>query len=165
MFKNLFKRKEDSNGGRVTLDNPVKGKIIKLEEVPDEVFAQKMLGDGFAVDPLEGAVYSPVDGEVKVLFPTLHAVAIETDEGIELLIHIGIDTVELNGEGFSSVIKLGDKVKKGDLLVNFDIETIKKSGKSPITPVIITNMDKVEEINIEYGDKEFGDKAADIKLK
>lgn len=165
MFKNLFKRKGSSDGGTVKLSNPVKGQIIKLEDVPDEVFAQKMLGEGFAIDPAEGAVYAPVDGEVKVLFPTLHAVAIETSEGLELLIHIGIDTVELNGEGFTSNIKLGDKVKKGDLLVNFDIETIKKGGKSPITPVIITNMDKVENLDIQYGEKEAGVEVVNIELK
>lgn len=165
MLKNLFKRKEHSKGSKIILTNPVKGKIIKLEEVPDEVFEKKMLGDGFAIEPLEGAVYSPIDGKIKVIFPTLHAVAIEIDKGIELLIHIGIDTFELNGEGFSSVVKLGDKVKKGDLLLNFDIETIKKDGKSPITTVSITNMDKVEVISIEYGDKEVGDSAAYIELK
>lgn len=165
MFKSLFKKKDNPKGGRITLVSPTRGKAIKLEEVPDEVFAQKMLGEGFAIEPLEGAVYSPVDGEIKVLFPTLHAVAIETDEGLELLIHIGIDTVELNGEGFKSNIQLGDRVKKGDLLINFNLELIEEKGKSPITPIIITNMDRVKNLEFQYGDKDLGDDILNIELK
>ena len=124
-----------------------------------------MLGEGFAVDPDQGAVYSPIDGEIRALFPTLHAIAMETDEGLELLIHIGIDTVELNGEGFTSNIKLGDRVKRGDLLIQFDIDLIKERGKAPVTPIIITNMDKVKGIEFEYGRKKVGDRAMTIELK
>lgn len=165
MFKNLFKQKDGSSGGSVIISNPIKGEVIKLEKVPDEVFAQRMLGEGFAVDPDQGAVYSPIDGEIRALFPTLHAIAMETDEGLELLIHIGIDTVELNGEGFTSNIKLGDRVKRGDLLIQFDIDLIKERGKAPVTPIIITNMDKVKGIEFEYGRKKVGDRAMTIELK
>lgn len=165
MFKNILKNKDKSKEDFLVLYNPIQGKIISLEEVPDEVFAQKMLGEGFAISPIEGSLYSPVDGEIKMLFPTLHALTIETKKGIELLIHIGIDTVELEGTGFNSHIKLGDKVKKGQILINFDIETIKKQKKSLVTPVVITNMDKIDSIKIEYGDKKIGEKVLIAELK
>ncbi|MBC8589602.1 PTS sugar transporter subunit IIA [Wansuia hejianensis] len=167
MFKNLFKKKDvnSSNDRKVDIFSPIKGEVITLENVPDEVFSGKMLGDGFAVKPVGNQVYSPVSGEVKVLFPTLHAVAIQTPEGLEVLVHIGVDTVELNGEGFTGHVKVGDKVKQGDLLVSFNKETIEQKAKSSITPVIITNMDAVMEISIDYGDKEANEKAGTIKLK
>lgn len=165
MFKNLFKKKSGSRGGSVILLSPSKGEVIRLQEVPDKVFAHKMLGEGFAVDPQEGLIYSPVDGVIKLLFPTLHAVSIETDEGLKVLIHIGIDTVDLNGQGFTTNIKLGDRVKKGDLLMKFDIEIIKENGKSPITPVIITNTENVKNFNFDYGFKNPGDIVLSVELK
>ena len=110
-----------------------------------------MLGDGFAIIPKGNKVYAPIAGEIKVLFPTLHAVAIETTEGLELLIHIGIDTVELKGEGFTGHVKVGDMVKQGDLLITFDEEIIKSKATSIITPVLITNMDIISSISVDYG--------------
>lgn len=166
MFKNLFRRKGNSAETKsLDIFTPIAGEIISIEDTPDEVFAGKMLGDGFAIKPHDNKVYSPVSGEIKVLFPTLHAIAIETQEGVELLIHIGVDTVELDGEGFSGHIEVGDKVKKGDLLVSFDKDIVETKAKSSITPIIITNMDIVEEISIEYGNKSKGQKAATVKLK
>ncbi len=102
------------------LMNPMEGEIVALEEVPDEVFSEKLLGDGFAIKPYRNKVYSPVDGIIKFLFPSNHALAIETEEGLEILIHIGIDTVNLNGEGFKVYIEEKEKVKKGQLLVSYD---------------------------------------------
>lgn len=166
MFKNLFKRKGDSEKeGNISIYNPVEGEVISIEETPDEVFAGKMLGDGFAIKPQGNKVYSPVAGEIKVLFPTLHAVAIETKEGLEVLVHIGIDTVGLNGEGFTGHVKVGDKVQQGDLLVSFDKDIIEEKAKSSITPVIITNMDIVENISINYGKKAANEKLGTIILK
>nr|WP_300003120.1 PTS glucose transporter subunit IIA [Tissierella sp.] len=165
MFKNLFKKdnKEAKEDG-ITIFNPIDGEIVSLEEVPDEVFSQKMLGDGFAIKPTGEKVYAPIAGEIKVLFPTLHAIAIETKDGLELLVHIGIDTVELKGEGFEAHVKLGDKVKAGDLLVSFNKKIIEDNGKATITPVIITNMDLVKDLSMDYGVKNANDKVAVAKI-
>lgn len=165
MVKNIFKKKNDLKENSIVLYNPIQGRIVDLEDVPDEVFAQKMLGEGFAIIPSQGKVYSPFDGVIKMLFPTFHAVTIETKEGVEVLIHIGIDTVELEGLGFKSNIKVGDKVKKGKLLIDFDMEIIEKKGKSLITPIVITNMDKLENLKFEKGIKDTGEPVLIAELK
>lgn len=123
--------------------SPITGRIIQIEDVPDEVFAQKMMGDGLAIEASEGKAYAPVSGELTVLFPTYHAFGIRTPEGIEVLVHIGINTVELMGIGFNAHKKQGDIVKTGDLIVSFDIELCKSKGKSLISPVLITNMEQI----------------------
>lgn len=117
---------------------PVKGKRKLLEKVNDEAFAQKMMGDGIAVIPSSGEVFSPVDGEVTMLFPTNHAIGLKSDDGIEVLVHIGIDTVELNGEGFSSYVKQGDKVEVGSPLLSFDLNKVSAQYETDIM-IIITN--------------------------
>lgn len=144
----LFKRKK-----YVDVYSPMDGILVKIEEVPDPVFAQKMVGDGIAVEPAKGLVVSPVDGTVIQLFPTKHALGIRTKEGLEILIHIGMDTVEMKGDGFESFVSEGDRVKIGDKLIAFDIEKVK--GKHPLTsPVIITNGDIVDKIEKVEGLKE-----------
>lgn len=150
--------------GSAKLVNPIDGEIVSLEQVPDEVFAGKMLGDGYAIIPSGNEVYAPANGEVKVLFPTKHAVAIETNDGLEVLVHVGIDTVALNGEGFTAHVKQGDKVKAGDLLLTFDQAIIKEKAKSNITPVIITNMNIVKDIKVEFGNKKHGENVANINM-
>ncbi|MFL0267551.1 glucose PTS transporter subunit IIA [Candidatus Clostridium radicumherbarum] len=152
-------------GGSYSLGSPLDGEVVELSEVPDDVFSDKILGDGFAIIPSGNKVYAPMNGEITVLFPTKHAVAITTDEGLEILVHIGLDTVNLNGEGFTAHVKQGDKVKKGDLLLTIDLETIKQKAKSEICPIIITNMNIVENINIFKGVKKNGEKAADVITK
>lgn len=137
--------------GEIDIVNPIKGRIITLEEVPDEVFAGKMLGDGFAVNPQDNKVYAPVSGVVRVLFPTKHAISIKTNEGIDILVHVGIDTVKLNGEGFEVYVQKGDNVKKGDLLITFNKKILKEKVKSLICPVIITNMESIISINVKLG--------------
>lgn len=165
MFKNLFKKdNKDFKDEGIVILNPVDGEVVTLDKVPDEVFSQKMLGDGFAVKPSGEKVYAPVAGEVKVLFPTLHAIAIETKEGIEILVHIGIDTVELKGEGFEAHVKIGDQVNAGDLLVSFNKKIIEDGGKDTITPVIITNMDIIKDLSMDYGVKKANTKAAEVKV-
>ncbi|KEI13057.1 PTS glucose transporter subunit IIA [Clostridium novyi B str. ATCC 27606] len=149
----------------VDIINPIEGEIINITEVPDEVFSEKALGDGFAIKPKEGKVISPIDGEIAVVFPTKHAIAIKGDNDLELLVHIGIDTVNLNGEGFTTHISQGDKVKKGDLIITFDKKTIESKAKSSITPIVITNMDIVDKISVNYGRKAQGDNVAFIKFK
>lgn len=139
---NFFKKENN-----VKLYAPMTGEIIDLEKVPDEVFASKMVGDGLAIRPTEKEVLSPCDGKIVQLFPTKHAIGIETKEGIEILIHIGIDTVTLNGNGFKSFVSVGDKVFAGDKLLEIDLEHIENNAKSTITPILITNMDKVKELS------------------
>ena len=115
--------------------SPAKGKLKSIAEVYDEAFSSKALGDGFAVEPENGEVYSPVDGEIKALFPTLHAIGIKSSNETEILLHIGVDTVSLNGEGFEAFVKAGQKVKRGQLLVKFDLEAIK--AKVPSTEIMV----------------------------
>ncbi|MGG3963326.1 PTS sugar transporter subunit IIA [Heyndrickxia faecalis] len=123
---------------------PMSGKVVQIEDVPDEVFSRKMIGDGIAIEPDEGVVVSPVDGEIVQFFPTKHAVGLETKSGLEILIHIGMDTVALNGEGFEGFVQQGDRVKAGDKLVSFDLEQIRERAESIISPVVITNFDAVD---------------------
>lgn len=119
--------------------SPLNGKAVPLSEVNDAVFSQKILGDGIAIRPAEGKIYAPVDGKITALFDTKHAVGLESNDGVELLIHIGIDTVNLEGKHFTAHIKNGDNVKKGDLLISFDKEAIEQEGYDTVTPVLITN--------------------------
>jgi len=139
--------------GRRALKSPAKGKLVALKDVPDALFANKMIGDGFAVYPEGKEICSPVDGEIVHIFYTNHAVGLKTDDGLEILVHIGIDTVKLKGEGFKRIADIGQKVKAGDVLIECDLEFLKKNAKSMITPVVVTNMDKVQKIEhmeIEY---------------
>lgn len=123
---------------------PVQGRVMDLSEVEDQVFSQKLMGDGFAIEPSEGKVYAPYSGEVTVAFPTGHAYGLKADNGKEILIHIGMDTVELEGKGFTSHVKQGDRVKQGDLLVEVDLDYIKGQGKQTVTPIIFTDGTTVE---------------------
>ncbi len=131
---------------RVEIASPMKGEVKKLSDVRDEAFASGVLGKGVAILPDEEKVYAPADGEITALFPTLHALGIKTADGAELLIHIGMDTVQLNGEGFEAYVKEGDQVKKGQLLISFDKDVIKGKGYCLETPVLITNSDDFLEI-------------------
>lgn len=148
-----------------TIYSPCSGKVIKLDEVPDQVFADKILGDGAAVIPESGIIVSPVNGKITQLFDTLHAYAITSDTGLELLIHIGINTVELNGEGFTPFVKEGDNVKIGDKLAEVNLEYLADRGYNLHTPVIITNSGKVASIDISCGQKNQGEEIMVCKLK
>lgn len=142
------KKKEKS----IEVSSPLEGKIIPLENVPDPVFSQKMLGDGFAVDPLGDTVVSPVDGEVISVFPTKHAISLRDKDGREILIHIGLDTVKLNGEGFAPAVTDGQKIKKGQKLMEVNFAAIKEKVPSIVTPVIFTNLKEEQKVVVE-GDK------------
>ncbi|WP_174615707.1 PTS system trehalose-specific EIIBC component [Virgibacillus ihumii] len=122
---------------------PLNGTIKSLEDVPDPTFSQKMMGDGLAIDPEDGKVVAPLDGEIVQIFPTKHAVGILSDEGTEVLIHIGLETVNLDGDGFEAHVQQGDKVKAGDPLITFDVEFVREKAAGIITPVIITNGEQV----------------------
>jgi PTS system sucrose-specific IIC component len=128
------------------LGSPLKGEAILMSDVPDPTFAAEVLGPGAAVKPSEGKVVAPADGEIGMIFDTKHAVALNLDNGMEILIHIGINTVELNGEGFTAHVADGDKVKKGQTLITFDKAFIESKGYNSTTPVIVTNADDVGEI-------------------
>lgn len=144
--------------------SPLNGKVIPLSEVPDEAFAQKMIGDGCAIDPAPGAIYAPVDGEIDI-FETNHAVSLEAPNGIEMIVHFGIDTVKLNSEGLKRVADVGS-AKKGDKLIEYDLDFIRKNAKSTKTPIIITSMDMVDTIEVvASGDVKVGDLLMRVKLK
>ena len=128
------------------IKSPMNGTVIPLSEVPDAVFSSEMLGKGFGVEPSEGKAYAPVDGEVTTVFDTKHAIGLMSKQGVELLIHIGMDTVKLNGKGFDVKVKTGDQVKAGDLLAEFDMDLIKGEGYPVTTAVVVTNTDDCEEI-------------------
>ena len=128
------------------IKSPMNGTVIPLSEVPDAVFSSEMLGKGFGVEPSEGKAYAPVDGEVTTVFDTKHAIGLMSKHGVELLIHIGMDTVKLNGKGFDVKVKTGDQVKTGDLLAEFDMDFIKGEGYPVTTAVVVTNTDDFEEI-------------------
>ena len=133
--------------------SPLSGKTVRLEDVQDAVFAEKMMGDGLAILPVEGKVVAPFDGVVEVAFETKHAIGLKSYDGCELLIHVGLDTVELNGKGFTSHVKKGDSVSAGDLLLEFDLESIQKAGYDTTTPIVVTNSALYESILQTEGKK------------
>lgn len=141
----LFKGKAKGN----FIYAPCKGEVVALEDVPDPAFSEKVLGDGFAVIPTEGKIYAPADGEVTMVFDTRHAVTMTSAQGAEILIHIGLDTVTLKGEPFTAHVAAGDHVKKGDLLMDVDLDKIKAAGLNIITPVLICNTDDYKEISLQ----------------
>ncbi|MCR5493449.1 MAG: glucose PTS transporter subunit IIA [Streptococcus sp.] len=139
---------DDGFDTNIKIFSPLSGKMIALSEIKDEVFASGAMGNGIAILPSEGRVVAPADAEVTLLFPTKHAIGLKTTEGAEILIHVGMDTVTLNGKGFESHVSVGDKVQKGQMLLTFDIEEIKKAGLTTVTPIIITNTADYQSINL-----------------
>lgn len=141
-------KQEKQNNSKDIIFSPIEGEIKPLEKVNDGVFSEGLLGKGISIEPTVGRAVSPVNGVVSTVFDTKHAIGLTSDDGVETLIHIGIDTVKLNGEHFNAHVKPGDKVKVGDLLVEFDIEKIKEAGYPTITPIIITNTDSYEDVEV-----------------
>ena len=155
---------ENNENKAEILYSHLNGTVVKLENVEDEVFSAKVLGDGIAVEPSEGRLCSPCDGKIEMVFDTKHAVNIVSDSGCELLLHIGIDTVKLNGEYFEAHVSDGQEVKKGDLLISFDIDGIKKAGYKTTTPMIVCNTDDYTSIiTVVSGNISAGDKIIEIK--
>jgi sugar PTS system EIIA component len=126
--------------------SPMTGKSVAIEAVPDPTFAEKMMGDGVAIEPTSGTVVAPVSGEIMQVFPTKHAIGIKTVGGAEILLHIGLETVNMKGEGFIAHVKEGDKVKVGDALVDFDLNLVKEKAASIITPIVVTNQDDLDSV-------------------
>lgn len=144
MFK-MFKKKSDN---AISLSSVCDGEVVDLSKVEDPVFSERMMGDGFAMIPSKGEIVSPFNGEVTLLVDTKHAVTLKDENDLEVLIHIGIDTVNLAGKCFETFVKTGDKVNKGDTLIKFDIDGIKEAGYKISTPVIVVNTDDYSNINI-----------------
>lgn len=157
-------KKEDKVENNSIIVAPIEGNAISLEEVGDGVFSEGMLGKGVAIEPAVGRAVSPVDGVISTVFDTKHAVGLTSDNGVEVLIHIGLDTVKLNGQHFTTHVKAGDQVKAGDLLVEFDIEKIKEAGYPTVTPVIVTNTDSYKDVeSITKGSVKEKDKLISVK--
>ena len=140
----IFKKKEKII---VTIYSPINGKVIELKEVPDEAFAQKMVGDGCAIEPDKGSICSPIEGQLMNIFPTNHAIIFETIDGLEMIVHFGIDTVKLDGKGFKKLREPGP-IKVGDEIVKYNLDEIKDNVLSTRSPIIINNMEKVEKIEV-----------------
>lgn len=144
--------------------SPVAGKAVSLQEVSDPVFQQEIVGKGIAVIPAGGRIVAPADGEVTVMFETGHALSITADSGAEILIHVGLDTVNLKGAHYTPRVKQGDKVKAGDLLLEFDREAIQAEGYDTITPVVICNHELFKGLKTETG-KEVSELDVVIRLE
>ena len=142
----LFKKK------KTEILSPCYGEAIKLSDVKDEVFSSGVLGDGFAVIPSENSFFSPVSGEIINAYETAHAYSILSDDGIEVLVHIGIDTVELDGKYFTPRVNMGSRVREGELLCTAEIDKIKESGYDTTTMVIVANMEKIKDFKLSLGE-------------
>lgn len=156
-FQKLFGQSSDDpqssakSAGPIQVFAPVAGQAVPISEVSDPTFGQEILGKGIAVKPTEGKVLSPCDGKVDMMFETGHAVSLVSDDGAEILIHVGLDTVELKGKHYTIHAHNGDKVKKGQLLIEFDFEAIAAEGYDVITPVVICNSDDYSSIQSHVG--------------
>ena len=158
------KTSEKSTASATELFSHLSGEVVKLEDVEDEAFSSKVLGEGVAVEPAEGKLYAPCDGKVEMIFATKHAINIVSSEGSEILLHIGIDTVKLNGEFFEAHVSDGQEIKKGDLLISFDIDGIRNAGYKTTTPMIICNSDDYTSVNtIASGNINAGERIIVIK--
>ena len=129
------------------------GQVINIEDVKDPVFSQKMMGDGFAVEPENGKIVSPVAGKVTSIFPTKHALGLVTDNGLEVLVHIGLDTVSLEGKPFDVKVTEGQTVAAGDLLVEANLDAIREAGRATSTVVVFTNADAIKSVKVEHTGK------------
>ena len=143
--------------------SPVDGQIVTLESVNDEVFSQKIVGDGVAVMPVTNHFTAPIDGVVTKIFSTNHAYSIKSDKDLEVMVHIGLETVALKGEGFTRIAKEGDAVKVGDVIIEADLAYIKAHAKDIITPILISDESDVKEIEKKYAIVKEGDKIMEVK--
>ena len=150
--------KVDLGESSMEILSPANGDLLELSEVPDDVFSQKLMGEGFAVESADGDIYAPVSGEIGMIFPTKHAIIIATEDGIEVLIHMGIDTVKMDGRGFELFCEMGQKVKAGDKLAHMDKAVFQAEGYPTVTPVIFTNLDASKKIDLVEGQVKAGDK-------
>ena len=139
MFDSL-KKMFEKNAKTISLKAVEDGRTIPMDEVNDQTFAQELLGPGIAIVPSNGTVVSPINGTIATVMDTKHAVCIQGEDGLELIVHAGLDTVELNGKYYQTYKEIGDQVKAGDVLLEFDLEEITKAGEDVTTPIVITNL-------------------------
>ena len=156
LFDKLFGSKENKSV-EVEIYAPISGEIVNIEDVPDVVFSEKIVGDGIAIRPTGNKLVAPVDGVVGKIFETNHAFSMESKEGVELFVHFGIDTVELKGEGFTRVAQEGQSVKRGDTIIELDLALLEAKAKSVLTPVVISNMDEISNMEKKSGEVVAGD--------
>lgn len=139
MFKEFMEKWERKIKSAIVIGGPVEGELVSIKEVNDPTFSEEILGKGVAIKPSRGRVVAPADAVIDVIFDTNHALSLVTDNGVELLIHIGIDTVKLKGQHFKGFVKAGDKVKAGDVLIEFDLKGISDEGYDTICPIVVCN--------------------------
>ncbi|MFL0252967.1 PTS glucose transporter subunit IIA [Clostridium neuense] len=139
MFEKLFSKK---NNKSEEIFAYASGTFVKIEDVPDPVFSEKSMGEGVAILPVDGQILAPADGEIILIAPTKHALALKTTLGEEILIHIGLETVNLGGQGINAFVKVGDKVLKGQKIIEIDLDFIKKNASSTVIPLVITNSEE-----------------------
>ena len=151
MFGSLKEKLGFGKKAGEVLGAPVAGKAVAISEVPDPTFGEEILGKGFAIKPSVGKVFAPIDGTVEMIFETKHAISMTSESGIQILIHVGLDTVSLKGEPFTAYVEAGQQVKKGDLMLESDMEAIKAAGLETITPVVICNTFDYKEVNAHVG--------------
>ncbi|MCB2293746.1 PTS glucose transporter subunit IIA [Clostridium algoriphilum] len=162
MFNFFKKNKEEKS---IIIKSPVVGRCFDISEIPDEVFSSKMLGNGIGFESTEGVLYAPIDGEILQVFPTKHALILKSKEGLEILLHIGIDTVEMKGEGFESFTEKGQQVKAGDKLLTFDNKLIKAKAKTNLSVLVVTDNEIIESVEFNLGNVEKNNDVIIIKLK
>ncbi|WP_115718246.1 PTS glucose transporter subunit IIA [Gallaecimonas mangrovi] len=144
-------------GDGIPIYAPISGELVDIEAVPDVVFAEKIVGDGIAIRPTAHQVVAPVNGTIGKIFETNHAFSIESDEGIEIFVHIGIDTVELKGEGFLRVAQEGQKVQKGEPILECNLSYLEENARSTLTPIVVSNMDDFRHIRKKTGKVKAGE--------
>ena len=150
-FDKLFGSKENKTVD-VAIYAPISGEVVNIEDVPDVIFSEKIVGDGIAIRPTGNQLLAPVDGIINKIFETNHAFAMESTEGVELFVHFGIDTVELKSEGFTRIANEGDHVKRGDVIIELDLPLLESKAKSTLTPVVISNMEEISHLEKKIGE-------------
>ena len=146
MFGSIKEKLGFSKNTREVIGAPIEGKVVAMSEVSDPTFGQEILGKGAAIIPSVGKAVAPIDGTVEMVFDTKHAISMSSDSGIQMIIHVGLDTVSMKGEPFTVHVEAGQRVKAGDLMLEFDIEAIKAAGLDTITPIVICNSGDYKEI-------------------
>ncbi|AKC31849.1 PTS glucose transporter subunit IIA [Candidatus Pantoea carbekii] len=146
LFSKLFGDKLENALGTIDIVAPLSGEIVNIEDVPDVVFAEKIVGDGIAIKPIGNTMVAPIDGTIGKIFETNHAFSIQSNNGIEIFVHFGIDTVELKGKGFRRIAEEGQKIKKGDAIIEFNLPLLEEKAKSTLTPVVVSNMDEIKSL-------------------
>lgn len=164
-FDKLFGGKKEAVAKEVKIYAPLSGEIVNIEDVPDVVFSEKIVGDGIAIRPTGGTIVAPVNGTIGKIFETNHAFSIESEDGVELFVHFGIDTVELKGEGFTRLAEENQEVKVGDPIIKFDLELLQSKAKSVLTPVVISNMDEVTNLQKLSGEVVAGESTVLVLTK